>query len=257
MAKYIYVEKHRFFTYALDECEDYVIIDAYLRIKESGNFNTTIGMNKFERYHLADGATLNDTILLKFNDFMRVLGYKPVLFVNGHSTSYSMLRGHDKIVRREAMIERLRGMTPAERDDFIDRKRAEAAALPERATESAQPVSDEKMLRREEIERRRAAVAASQRADAVIPATRPGPKATVVEEPRQEQPAPASVADLEPVDDVVAASVAIKLHPAGKKALRLAAVAADRPLSDLLAEVVEVWARQHGITEPVRIAGRH
>ena len=36
------------FTYALDECEDYVVLDAYLSIKESGRYGNEKNIKIFE-----------------------------------------------------------------------------------------------------------------------------------------------------------------------------------------------------------------
>ena len=58
----------RMFTYALDECEDYLVLDAYLRIKESGGFAQSKLLKTFEWYHLQEGGTLNDNILLQIKE---------------------------------------------------------------------------------------------------------------------------------------------------------------------------------------------
>jgi len=167
MAKYIMIQNQGMFTYSLDECEDYLVLDAFLAIKESGRYANEKNIKRFEYYHIEEGGTLNDNILMSLNGYLRNIGKKQLLFVNGHTTAYAHLRGADKVKRREKMLEYLRSITPEARDSFISKKEAEAAGLPERDPEHCiRPTPTPGELSRNEIERRRAAVANAQKADA-------------------------------------------------------------------------------------------
>ena len=167
MAKYINIPNLNMFTYALDECEDYLVLDSYLAIVESGRFKNEKHIKVFEYYHMQDGATLNDNILLRLNGYLRNLGKKPIVFVNGHTTNFAALRGDEKIMRRQRMLDYLRSMTMGAREDFIARKETEAARLPERNPDlTNRPPPTIGDLSRTEVERRRAAVANAQKSDA-------------------------------------------------------------------------------------------
>ncbi len=170
MAKYILIERLNMFTYALDECEDYLVLDAYLSARDSGKFVNEKHLKVFEYYHMQDGATLNDNILLRLNGYLRLLGRRPLTFVNGHTTSYAALRGQDKVLRRQNMLERLSSLTPEARADFISKKEVEASRLPERKSDLPTRAPQQAIgeLSRSEIERRRTALASAQRADARI-----------------------------------------------------------------------------------------
>lgn len=132
MAKYIRVQNLGMYTYALDECEDYIVLDAYLQIIESGRFAAAKHIKVFERYHLEDGGTLNDNILLQINSSLRQFGRPPLIFVNGHTTNYAWIRGQDKKVLREKILDHLRSLDPKARADLVARKESDASRLPER-----------------------------------------------------------------------------------------------------------------------------
>ena len=168
MAKYILIERLNMFTYALDECEDYLVLDAYLSARDCGRFSNEKHLKVFEYYHMQDGATLNDNILLRINGYLRLLGRRPLTFVNGHTTSYAALRGQDKVLRRQNMLERLSSLSPEARADFISKKEVEASRLPERKADlpNRAPTQSIGELSRSEIERRRSALASAQKTDA-------------------------------------------------------------------------------------------
>ena len=167
MAKYIEVQQLGMFTYALDECEDYLTLDAYMNIKASGKFENTKYLSIFEYYHLQEGGTLNDNILLKLNGSLRQLGRPSLIFVNGHTTSFANLRGQEKVTRRQAILEHLRSLSPMKREELIQVKRTAASRLPERDSNLPNRApADEGSLSRQEVERRRKALAKAQQADA-------------------------------------------------------------------------------------------
>ncbi len=169
MAKYIVVKEINMMTYALDECEDYLVINAYLQIVGSGKFKEDKHIKLFEYYHLQNGGTLNDNILLRMNGYLRTLGIEALVFVNGHTTNFAAIRGSDKIQRRQNILEQLKLMPDEARADLIARKEIEASLLPERNPEYATsaPKNPGHLLRSEQ-DKRRAAVAESQRNDAKI-----------------------------------------------------------------------------------------
>lgn len=167
MAKYINIPNLNMFTYALDECEDYLVLDAYLAIMESGRFLNEKHVKVFEYYHMQDGATLNDNILLRLNGYIRNLGKRPLVFVNGHTTNFAALRGDEKVMRRQKMLDYLRSLPMGAREDFIARKELEASRLPERNPDlPSRPPPTTGDLSRAEVERRRSAVSNAQRTDA-------------------------------------------------------------------------------------------
>lgn len=174
MAKYIYVPSKDMWTYALDECEDYLVLDGYLHIKESSKFKAARHLTVFEYYHLQEGGTLNDNILLQLNGSLRQLGRPSLAFVNGHTTSYAHLRGQDKILRRQKVMEHLRSLPAAARMDLIARKTAEASHLPERDADLPDRApATSGGFSRAEAERRRTALANAQKADAKVAARKP------------------------------------------------------------------------------------
>jgi len=167
MAKYIMIHDLNMFTYALDECEDYLVIDGYIQIIDSGRFSGEKHLKVFEYYHMQDGGTLNDNILLRINGYLRRLGIEPLAFVNGHTTNYAGLRGFDKVHRRQGILDQLRALPHEMRADLVARKKIEASLLPERNHDypTRAPVL-QGQLSRDEQERRRMAVANAQRAEA-------------------------------------------------------------------------------------------
>ena len=167
MAKYIEVPSLGMFTYALDDCEDYLVINAYLHIKDSGKFEKAKHLKIFEFYHLQEGGTLNDNILLQLNGSLRQLGRPSLVFVNGHTTNFAALRGQEKVVRRQAILDHIRSLDPIQREELVARKEAEASRLPERNADLPKHApSNSGILTRKEVERRRIALASAQKADA-------------------------------------------------------------------------------------------
>jgi hypothetical protein len=167
MAKYIDVPAKGMFTYALDECEDYVLLNAYLRIVESGKFKQSKYVKVFEYYHLQEGGTLNDNILMQINGSLRLLGRPSLAFVNGHTTNYASLRGQEKVARRQEILDQLCSLDAAERTALVARKETEAAKLPERNYAiQHRPIAAPGGLSRAETELRRAALANAQKKEA-------------------------------------------------------------------------------------------
>ena len=167
MAKYILVTTLNMFTYALDECEDYILLDGYLRIKQSCKFPNKRTLQIFEYYHLQEGGTLNDNILMQLNGSLRQLGRQSLLFVNGHTTNYAAMRGMEKVKCREKIITHLESLTQEQRDALIAIKESEAARLPERNVMLSTRTPDSNIiLQRSEVERRRNALAIQQRKEA-------------------------------------------------------------------------------------------
>ena len=188
MAKYIEVPQLGMFTYALDECEDYMTLGVYLYIKEARRFEGSKHLRVFEYYHLQEGGTLNDNILVQLNGSLRQLGRPSLMFVNGHTTSFAALRGQEKVIRRQAILEHIRSLDASEREKLMQLKRAEASRLPERDLNlPSRAPADAGSLNRSELERRRAALGRAQ-----PPAARPGAAASTDRAPAA--PAAASAA---------------------------------------------------------------
>ena len=172
VAKYIEVAQlGGMFTYALDECEDYLTLNSYLHIKEAPRFEKSKHLRIFEYYHLQQGGTLNDNILVQLNGCLRQLGRPSLTFVNGHTTSFAALRGQEKITRRQAILQHIQSLDAAGRDELMQRKHVEASRLPERdASLPNRAPADPDGLTRAEVERRRAAHGRAQQSDARLDA---------------------------------------------------------------------------------------
>ncbi len=167
MAKFIWIDPRQMWSYALDFPEDYLVINAYWNIKQSGKFEASRTIKTFEYYHLKEGGTLNDQVLLQINDYLRQLGLPLIQFVNGHTTSYAAMRGQEKILARQNILQQLQALSDDQREALITKKENEAALLPERNPDLPvyRPAVVEGDLQRPEIERRRQALALAQQRD--------------------------------------------------------------------------------------------
>ncbi len=163
MAKYIPLRDNLGFTYALDESEDYRVLDAFDFAIKCGRANREKFILAIDYHHLGHGGTLNDTTLMALNAFLARNGREPLAFVNGHTTNFARLSGADKAVRRQFILDHLRGLAPAERATLMVQKRTEAMGLPKRDSRLVKcaptPVGG---LSRAEVERRREALAVAQ-----------------------------------------------------------------------------------------------
>jgi hypothetical protein len=163
MAKFLQIPDNGGWTYALDEAEDYILLDSYdfaLR-KKDDRVERLLNLLRF--YHLERGGTLNDTTLMALNSFLAKNSRETLTFVNGHTTNYARMAGAEKVARRLEILEILRNLPPTERAWLIATKREAARNLPRRDASVTPPSASP--LSRIEIERRRAALETAQGAD--------------------------------------------------------------------------------------------
>ena len=81
------------------------------------------------------GQGLSDRTLISLNDARRAENQTEIVFVNGHSTSYSLLRGEQKAVHRRNILERLRSIrktSPLQYAVYLERARDTARSIPSR-----------------------------------------------------------------------------------------------------------------------------
>jgi hypothetical protein len=122
-----------FFTW---ECEDYIILDAWLNIIESGQSNHE-KLGQFKRFFLGEiGGTLTVGMFQVMNNLLSSGKhcYDPLpKWVNSHSDeqNYCNTKGNAKYLWRKVKIEKLKAMDVGSRDAFIKSEREKAANLPE------------------------------------------------------------------------------------------------------------------------------
>lgn len=118
----------KFKRWALTACEDYVAIDAYLRIKRFVP-NSDTRFADFEHNFFNLGNALADKHLLMLNSILTRKGEPVLTFVSGHSDSHSATKGFVKAEMRVAIRDALGEMSPKERAAVIEAKRMEARAI--------------------------------------------------------------------------------------------------------------------------------
>jgi len=168
MAKYHYFFNNTRPTYALHECEDYLVLDAWLQIKRYGLSNDP-KLSNFKDKYLASGKMLADS---DYNlIFSRVENNNkehllPLEFIDGHSSTYSMTKDEAKATLRKSMLENLSSMTPDRRHAFLVQQRLKADMLEPQETPTtspfAEPPQPTSKFTSEEIKRRNLALQAAQ-----------------------------------------------------------------------------------------------
>lgn len=114
--------------WALHKCEDYLVVDAYLRIRKHVP-NSDKNFINFEHHYFDRGDMLSDRDLITINHVLRRKGYDQIAFVDGHSDSHSLMRGNDKVRERIQIRESLETMLKDKRDLVMNKQREEARAL--------------------------------------------------------------------------------------------------------------------------------
>jgi hypothetical protein len=120
--------------YGLQKCEDILVADAYLDIKEGGTDRHEAILKFLDRYWL-NGQGLSDRTLIWINDLRRNERRVEITFVDGHSSTYSLTRGEEKARLRKNILSRLqeiRGSAPLRYVEVLERARAAAKSLPSR-----------------------------------------------------------------------------------------------------------------------------
>lgn len=123
MAKLI-VTGSGFRLWALTKAEDYLFIDAYLLIKRFvPNYDSRF--REFERVYFSEGCMLADKSLMLINSILNRKGYDPLHLREGHSDSYTVLKGQPKAEERARIRTALEGMDDRDRSLVIETKAAE------------------------------------------------------------------------------------------------------------------------------------
>ncbi|MHB2205257.1 hypothetical protein [Methylobacterium sp. CM6257] len=123
MAKLI-VTGSGFRLWALTKAEDYLFIDAYLLIKPFvPNYDSRF--REFERMYFSEGCMLADKSLMLINSILNRKGYDPLHLREGHSDSYTVLKGQPKAEERARIRTALEDMDDRDRSLVIESKAAE------------------------------------------------------------------------------------------------------------------------------------
>lgn len=130
-------DPHTPLAWALEECEDVLIIDAYLEIKDrlakrAGLRLTAdqLGMQRLvaelDQHYFGKGNGIADKTLIKINNILGALYLEKIELINGHSTDYSLMRGVEKAERRRKIRENLKTISEQEREEMVDEARNRA-----------------------------------------------------------------------------------------------------------------------------------
>jgi hypothetical protein len=126
-------ERHPF-CYALQQCEDVIVADAYLDLK-AGTTDRHLSIVKVLDQYWLGGQGLSDRTLISINTIRRSEGLSEIVFVDGHSTIYSLARGEGKAQSRRnilAALQQLKRFGPSRHTEILERARGAANALPRR-----------------------------------------------------------------------------------------------------------------------------
>jgi hypothetical protein len=120
--------------YALQQSEDVIVAAAYLDLRQGTTGRHAAALRALDQFWLA-GQGLSDRTLIWINDLRRNEGQTEIVFVDGHSTSYSLARGEDKARSRRSILNRLeevREISPSKYAEILENARAAAKSLPAR-----------------------------------------------------------------------------------------------------------------------------
>lgn len=119
--------------YALQQSEDVIVAGAYLDLQAAPDRHAAL-LNALDLFWLK-GHGLSDRTLIALNDARRAENQNEIVFVDGHSTSYSLLRGEQKAMHRKAILERLRSIretSAMQYAEYLERARDTARSIPSR-----------------------------------------------------------------------------------------------------------------------------
>jgi hypothetical protein len=122
------------FCYALQKSEDIIIAAAYLDLRQGTTDRHAAALRALDQFWLA-GQGLSDRTLIWINDLRRTEGQTEIVFVDGHSTSYSLARGEGKARWRRLIMNRLEEVREVSRskcDEILEHARGAAKSLPAR-----------------------------------------------------------------------------------------------------------------------------
>ena len=122
--------------WALQPAEDVLVGAAYLDLEDAfpKNYRNEFVFAELTRYWL-NGGGLSDRTLVSLNNIRLTAGLPPIIFVDGHSTTYSLMRGEPKALHRRDILERLRAQklhNPEKYNAIVANADRNARALPSR-----------------------------------------------------------------------------------------------------------------------------
>ena len=115
-------------AWAPHRCEDYVIIDALLRVRDQEAYDRDMTL-LFNRY-LGQGEALSDADLELLNERLADAGLDPVELIETRPDSYAQQKGYGKANVRNAIMRTIAGMTVSKRTETIMQYRQEALSGP-------------------------------------------------------------------------------------------------------------------------------
>lgn len=110
--------------WALNKVEDHILIDAYLSVKPFVP-RYDYPFSEFEYRYFEAGDALTDKSIVLLNSTLVRKGFTQLCFPEGHSDSYSLLRGAQKAEQRRDIRDALASMSAADRALVMDGKRTE------------------------------------------------------------------------------------------------------------------------------------
>ena len=118
--------------YALQRSEDVLLAAAYLDVQSGATNKHPRLVSALDQHWLA-GHGLSDRTLIWLNDVRRRERIAEIVFVEGHSTSYSLLRGKPKEHLRRQILEGLRQIKDSDRsryEEVLEHARGAAISVP-------------------------------------------------------------------------------------------------------------------------------
>lgn len=124
-------ERVPFVRWGTTRAEDFLIIDSYLKVLK---FVAKADTNwiKLEENFFRLGNTISDQSIIHLNSHLKRKGFDQIILTEGHSDSYSLIRGTDKANEREKIKRQLEDLSEAEREVVMMQRRTEIMHQPER-----------------------------------------------------------------------------------------------------------------------------
>ena len=122
------------FCYSLQKCEDIVVAAAYLDLKMAavdGGALVTKVLNDLDQFWIK-GHGLSDRVLIQLNGVRRAKRQREIMLVDGHSSSYSLVRGEQKAeLRKDILIhlQELRELAPSRYAEILEAAARAAGSL--------------------------------------------------------------------------------------------------------------------------------
>jgi hypothetical protein len=91
-----------------DECEEILILDAFLRIAEAPATTERVWIEEFRQRLLVQGLGLAEPLLLKMNRALQRRALAPITLSSTVRTPYMDIRGHERVLARERIVAALR-----------------------------------------------------------------------------------------------------------------------------------------------------